>query len=109
MADQAYVKVQNVSTRGSIDVSREPPPGGTPDYENTITNGESDTIFLQGPEVSLVINSPGGVNTQECTITMESKQEMSCSRYDYRWVLKVIPDDNPETPANVNVTVGDVG
>jgi hypothetical protein len=76
MADQANVKVQNVSTRGSIDVSREPP-GGTPDYENTIATGKNDTIFLQGPEVSLIINSPGGVNTQECTITVESEQEMS--------------------------------
>jgi hypothetical protein len=109
MADQAYVKVQNVSTRGSIDVSRESPPGGTPDYENTITNGESDTIFLHGPEVSLVINSPGGVNTQECSIIVEPEEQMACSQHDYRWVLNIIPVGVPETPANVNVTVGDVG
>ena len=108
MADQANVKVRNGLPNGSIDVSREPPPGGTPDYENTIATGVSDTIFLQGPEVSLIINSPVGVKTQECPFTVEPEEQMSCSQYDYRWVLQVVPDDNPEAPASVNVTVGDI-
>jgi hypothetical protein len=72
MAEQAEFLVKNVESEvdigGDINVIRKLP-DGTIDLDTSVPKGGEEQIFMQGPEVSMIINPPLGItDTKECYV-----------------------------------------
>jgi len=112
MADRADVYVRNGLTgsiQGDIHVTRKLPDGSS-DLDITIANGNEEMIHLPGPEVSLVIDAPEGVDSKDCPFKVKSGVDLavSCSRTDSNWAIKIVPNElPPDVPTTVNVNLGE--
>jgi hypothetical protein len=107
MADRADVYIKNVLV-DDINVIRKLPDGSS-DLEITIATGNEEMVHLPGPEVSLAINAPEGVDTKDCPFIVKSGVDLavSCSRTDSNWGMNIVPNElPPEVPLTVNITVG---
>lgn len=107
MADRADVYIKNVLT-DDIHVIRRLPDGSS-DLDVTIATGNEEMVHLPGPEVSLLINAPEGLDTKDCPFKVKSGVDLavSCSRTDSNWGMNIVPNElPPEVPLTVNITVG---
>ncbi|MCP5104346.1 MAG: hypothetical protein GY950_13240 [bacterium] len=110
MADRADVNVKNVLA-DDINVIRKLPDGSS-DINAVIANGNEEQIHLPGPEVSLQINAPVGMDTNTCPLKVISDVDLavSHSRTSALWTMRIESNElPPETPTTVNVTVGEIG
>jgi hypothetical protein len=108
MADQAYVYVKNNLT-GSIDATRMLPDGSEAST-TTIANANREKITLLGLEEWIVIAAPAGVDTKDCVISIKSDVDLDTllSRTDSKWTIKIVPNElPPDTPTDVNITLGE--
>lgn len=108
MADQANFYVKNDFT-GKIDVYRELP-GGSRDLEKTIDAGSTEMFPMQGMEVKLVVNTPGGKSTNGCYINVVPGNGLpvSCEQAVSGWELQIEPNNlPPDSPTTVNVDAGE--
>jgi len=111
MADRADVTVTNVfpETGNSINVARKVEE--TIDFETTIPVNGEEMINLPGPEASLIIHAPDGVDIKERKIHVHSDVDLAvtCSRTASTWTLAIIQNDlPPDVPTTINVSVGDL-
>jgi hypothetical protein len=109
MAEKADFIVKNLLT-GDINVIRKLA-NGSSDLEVTITNGNEEQINLDGLDVSLLIEAPGGVDTKDCPFNVKSDVDLSvsCSRTDSNWAVQIAPNDlPPDVPTTVNVNIGEI-
>ena len=108
MAEQTDVYVKN-NLNGDISVFRMLPDGNS-DLSITITNGDSEQVYLAGTDVSLVIHAPEGVDIKDYPLGVRTGLDLavSHSRTDSRWTIQIVPNDlPPEVPTTVNVNVGE--
>lgn len=113
MAETANVYVRNKLT-GDIHTFRKLPDGRS-DLDTVVGKRIGDTIqkeriSLPGPEVSLEINAPKGMETKGCyfKVTSGIDLDVSYSRTHSKWTMKIAANDlEPETPLDVNVEVGE--
>ncbi|NIM15634.1 MAG: hypothetical protein GTO45_11305 [Candidatus Aminicenantes bacterium] len=108
MADRADLYIHNRSM-DDINVIRKLPDGSS-DLDITIARGNSEFFHLPGPEVSLNINAPYGVDIRDYSIKVRADVDVMTmsSRTESRWTINIVPNDlPPETPLTVNVSVGE--
>ena len=108
MADRADVNVKNVLA-DDINVIRQLPDGSS-DVNIVIAGGGEEQVQLPGPEVSLVIKAPVGMDIKECPVKVKSDVDLtvSHSRTDSSWLIKIVPNDLPlDVPTTVNVNIGE--
>jgi hypothetical protein len=108
MAEQADVYVKN-NLVGDITVARKLPDGSS-DLNITVTNGNTEQVYLAGTNISLVIHAPEGVDTKEYSLGVRSGLDLAVthSRTGSNWAIKIIPNDlPPEVPTTVNVNIGE--
>ncbi|MCP5054865.1 MAG: hypothetical protein GY940_47305 [bacterium] len=88
-------------------------PDGQSDQEITVAYGNRSTerIHLPGPEVSLVIRGPEGMNMTKCPFKVLSDVDLSItySVSGCLWEVKLQDSSLPPTaPLTVNIELGDV-
>lgn len=108
MADRADVSVKNVLA-DEINVIRQLPDGSS-DVNIVIAGGNEEQVHLPGPEVSLVIKAPIGMDIKGCPVKVKSDVDLdvSCSRTNASWSIKIVPNElPPDAPTTVNVNIGE--
>lgn len=108
MADRADFYVKNAVT-GDIRINRLLPDGSS-DLDIAIANGAEEIVHLPGPEVSLRISAPEGIDIREHPFKVKSDVDLavSHSRSGSTWTLKIDANDlPPDAPTTVNVSVGE--
>ncbi len=110
MADRADVFVKNVLT-DDIKVIRNLP-DGTSDFEIAVANGIEEQVHLAGPEISLRVDAPEGLDINTCPFNVKSDVDLavSCSRTNSNWTMRIVSNElPPDSPTTVNVSVGGIG
>ncbi len=108
MANRADVFVRNVSS-DNFQVIRNAP-DGTNDLEIALGKGVSEKIHLPEPEVALAIKLLEKDDTKDTPIKVKSDVDLSVfhSRSRSCWTFKIVPNNlPPDSPASVNITLGD--
>jgi hypothetical protein len=120
MADKAEAYVGN-KFPGDINITRQFHDDGSnsdiTDLKITIPKStgkkiHQERIDLPGPEVSLVINAPEGVDTKGYYLNVRADVdlEVKYSRTHSNWTIKILPNElDAEVPTTVNVNVGEEG
>jgi len=107
MANQANFHVNNCF-RNDITVSSKISRGPI-DKKLTIKPKSKYPIFIPGPEVSLRIDAPKGVDAGECYLKLKSQVDLSVkySKNKAQWVIRLTPNKLADNlPTTVNVEVG---
>jgi len=108
MSDQTEVYIKNLLKEG-IRVARKLPDGSS-DMDSFIVSGNEEKFFLPGPEVSLVILAPEGIDSNRVSINLKSDVDllMLYSRTNSNWSIQIVPNDlAPETPMITYITIGE--
>ena len=108
MIEQADFYVNN-SFQTAVQVSRKLPDGST-DLNVGVDPGNTEKVPIQGTDVSLVIEAPGGIDIKECFLRSRAEVDLAVlfSRTDSHWKINIVPNDlEPEAPTTVNVNVGE--
>ncbi|MCP5101804.1 MAG: hypothetical protein GY950_00410 [bacterium] len=88
-------------------------PDGQSDQEIIVAHGNTNTesVHLPGPEVSLVVRGPEGINMTKCPFKVVSDVDLSItySVSDCQWEVKIQDSPlPPKAPLTVNIELGDV-
>jgi hypothetical protein len=109
MTEQAEFYVKNEFGEG-INVSRMPPGSSEPDLERLVAPGVTEMFPMQGTDVMLIVNTPGGMATTQCYINVvpENGLPVGCMPAASRWELQIQTNKVfPDSPTTVNVTCGE--
>ncbi len=107
MIEQADFYVNN-TFQTAVQVSRKLADGST-DLNVSVDPGEEEMVPVQGTDVSLVIEAPGGIDIKECFLRSRAEVDLGVlvSRTDSHWKINIVPNDlEPEAPTTVNVKIG---
>ena len=94
MIEQANFLVNNSFPTAVVQVSRRLADGST-DFSVGIDPGNTEMVPVQGTDVSLLIEAPGGVDIKDCFLRSRAEVDLAVlvSRTDSHWKINIVPND----------------